>query len=44
MGAEREVPSDDMFEIFKVYNNFRLSLQSELIEKRLNLQRLFIEK
>ena len=44
MGVKREVSSDMMFEIFEKYNNTRLSLQSDLIEKRLTLQELFTDE
>ncbi len=44
IGVKREAPSEDMFEIFEIYNNTRLSLQSDLMEKRLTLQELFTDE
>lgn len=44
MGVMREVPSEDMFEVFELYNYARLNLQSDLINKRLALQDLFTDK
>lgn len=44
IGAKKEVSSDEMLEVFEIYNNTRLSLQSDLIEKRLILQQLFSDE
>ena len=44
MGVKREVPSENMLEVFEIYNNTRLSLQSDLIEKRLAMQELFSDE
>ena len=44
MGVKREVTSEKMFEVYELYHNARLNLQSRLIENRLTLQVLFSDE